>query len=213
VKSAPHEFPSYTKAERRIDAAIHAAGIAIAPVASLWLLFHVSGFAVMASLIVYCIGLIAMLSMSGLYNLLPNIRAREFVRRADQSVIFVMIAGTYTPFVVNRLPPEIGLSLGAFVWIAAAGGIALTLAYPHRYHRLKLAFYLLLGWAGLIVIFPLAATLDAQAFTLLIAGGLVYSLGAAFHAMGGRFHNAIWHGLVLLAAALQYFAMLHEFAA
>jgi len=143
---------------------------------------------------------------------LPNIRAREFVRRADHAMIFVMIAGTYTPITLNRLPPELGLSLGLFVWLAAAVGIWLALVHPHRYHKRKLALYVLLGWSVLVVIVPLSRTLTDAAFNLLLIGGFVYSLGAVFHAMAWpRFHNAIWHGLVLLAAGVQFAGMACEF--
>src|SRR5437870_4027199 len=97
MKTTAHEFPSYTDAERFMDACVHVAGLVAAPVASLWLLLKASGMALTLSLSVYCAGLVAMLTFSALYNMLPKIGWKEIARRLDQAVIFVMIAGTYTP--------------------------------------------------------------------------------------------------------------------
>jgi hemolysin III len=213
MKTVAHEFPPYTIAERRIDNGIHVVGIVAAPAASMWLLYNASGIALTLSLTVYCVGLVAMLVVSALYNMLPPIPAKEIARRLDHAVIFVMIAGTYTPLVVNRLPDHDAIALGAFVWLGAAVGIVLALAYPHSYARSKLALYILLGWIGVTVIIPLTSVTRESTLTLLFVGGVAYSVGAGVHLLQHlRFHNAIWHALVLLAASLHFIAFTTEFA-
>jgi hemolysin III len=212
MKTVAHVFPAYTIAERRVDAAIHVAGIVAAPMACLWLLHHAVGLALSISLMVYCAGLVAMLGVSALYNMLPPMPSKEIIRRLDHAVIFIMIAGTYTPLAVNRLPGYSGILVGVFVWCAASGGIALALAFPHRFQRLKLALYLLLGWTVVTVISPLSSTMRGTTLILLLAGGIAYSVGAGIHHLRRvQFHNAIWHALVLLAASLHFVAITTEF--
>ncbi len=214
MKTVAHQFPSHTRAERRIDNGIHVVGIVAAPVASMWLLYNTSGIALTLSLTVYCVGLVAMLGASALYNMLPPIPSKEIARRLDHAAIFVMIAGTYTPLLVNRLPDYDATALGVFVWLGAVAGVVLALAYPHRYQRMKLALYLLLGWIGIIVIGPLASETREATVILLFLGGVAYSVGTGVHLLERvRFHNAIWHALVLLAASLHFIAFTTEFAA
>jgi hemolysin III len=212
MQSAIHVFPSYTRYERRVDNVIHIIGFTAAPFACVWLLLHVSGIALTGSLSVYCLGLVAMLGTSALYNMLPPIPVKEIVRRMDHAVIFVMIAGTYTPLAVNRLSGSTGWLIALFVWLAAAAGIALSLLRPHQYQRTRLALYLLLGWAIVLVIGPLASSVQQTTLVMLLAGGIAYTLGAGIHVLQRvSFHNAIWHGLVLLAASLHFIAIKIEF--
>jgi hemolysin III len=213
MKTIAHEFPSYTRAERRIDNGIHVVGIVAAPAASIWLLYNATGTILILSLTVYCVGLVAMLGVSALYNMLPPIRSKEIVRRLDHAAIFAMIAGTYTPLLLNRLPGYDATALGLFEWIGAVAGIVLALAYPHSYQRVKLALYLLLGWIGVTVMSPLTSAIQETTVILLVVGGVVYSVGAGVHLLQRlRFHNAIWHALVLLAASLHFIAFTTEFA-
>jgi hemolysin III len=119
MKTVAHQFPSHTRAERRVDNGIHVVGIVAAPVASMWLLDNASGTILVLSLTVYCVGLVAMLGISALYNMLPPKPSKEIMRRLDHATIFVMIAGTYTPLVVNRLHGYDATVLGAFEWLDA----------------------------------------------------------------------------------------------
>jgi hemolysin III len=183
-----------------------------APAASIWLLYQSTGLTLTISLSIYCAGLIAMLMVSALYNMLPPIPSKEIARRMDHAVIFIMIAGTYTPFTVNRLPGYTGLFIGSYVWIVAALGVVLALVYPHNYQRLKFALYLILGWTAVTVISPFSSEVQGTTLMLLLAGGVIYSVGAGVHVLQrGRFNNAIWHGLVLLAASLHFVAVKTEF--
>jgi hemolysin III len=155
--------------------------------------------------LVYGASLILMLWASAAYNLARRPRLKECLRRLDHAAIFVMIAGTYTPFALAALRGPLGLGLLALVWAVALSGVALKLLRPRRYERLALALYLALGWCGLPLIRRLVDTLPGSAFVLLAAGGILYTGGVAFYKWERLpYHNAIWHAFVLAAAACHY---------
>ncbi len=213
---ADHRFPLYSRAERRLDTAVHLIGVPTGAMAAIWLLAPACGSAnprLIASLLVYAIGLVGMLGTSAAYHLSPPSRAKELLRRADHAVIFVMIAGTYTPFALNVLAPPGGAALCAAIWLLAAIGITMKLAFPRRFERLSLALYLGMGWAVLTMIGPLIERLPTLALALLLGGGVVYSVGALIYTRHGlKYHTACWHTLVLTAACLHATALHATFA-
>jgi hemolysin III len=208
----PPPFPSYRGAEAAADRCIHLLGIGLGGGAALALisLAALKGEArLLFAVAVYALGLTAMLGCSALYNLTPPSPRKERLRRFDHAAIFAMIAGTYTPFLLARMGGAWGWGLLAFVWLTAAGGIALALGAPRRFERLQLAAYLLLGWCILAARGPLDAAVARPAILLLLAGGLLYSFGVLFHLWRRLgYHNAIWHGFVLAAAGCHYAAVL-----
>src|SRR5690348_16043452 len=108
----------YTELEHRADAVIHVLGIVFAVNASLWLLWHVAGLSVLISVTVYCVGLLAMISFSAAYNLVPHHHpSKQVLRRLDHAAIFLMIAATYTPFAVNRLGWPTGSIILTLIWV------------------------------------------------------------------------------------------------
>jgi hemolysin III len=203
----------YQKPERVVDAIIHVAGVLFAINGGLWLLWHVTGLSVLVSVSVYCAGLFAMLAGSAVYNLWPAGQPKEWLRRFDHAAIFIMIAGTYTPFAVNRLGPPSGTIILALVWLGAAAGVVLKLLFPRRLERASIALYIGLGWLILTVIRPLSASVAAADFWLLMIGGIIYSTGVVFY-LGERlpYHKAIWHAFVLAAVILHFAAVAGEFA-
>jgi hemolysin III len=203
----------YTRGEHAVDAVIHVLGVLFAINGGLWLLFHVTGLSVVASVSVYCTGLFAMLTASALYNLWPHGNTREWLRRFDHAAIFIMIAATYTPFAVNRLQaPASGVILG-LIWFGATVGVVLKMLFPRRFEIASVTLYLGLGWLVVTVIKPLSVALATADFRLLVAGGIVYSAGVVFY-LSERvpYHKAIWHGFVLVAVILHFTAIASEFA-
>lgn len=216
-------FPVYTGAELAADRAVHLIGLPAAIAATAWLVVRAAtapagiDAARVAALLVYGLGLVGMLSASAAYNLARPGRTKALLRRLDHAMIFVMIAGTYTPFaLLGALGPRLGVALCSAVWALAAVGAGLKLACPCRVERASLALYLGLGWLVLVVVRPLAAALPDGALALLLAGGVSYSLGAFIHVWGGGgvgrrrrvpFHNAVWHVMVLAAAGLHLAAV------
>jgi hemolysin III len=203
-------FPSYTAVERLADACVHAASLLFGFGATASLLFATVGTlpAVgVAASVIYCSGLLAMFSASAAYNLVSVPRWKERLRRADHAAIFIMIAGSYTPFALT-VKGSAGHAMLVAVWTIAALGIAIKLFYPRRMDKLSVLLYLAQGWIVIFALDPLTASLSHDALALLLAGGIVYTLGVPFHLMEWmRFHNVIWHMFVLGGAACQFVAI------
>jgi hemolysin III len=205
-----HRFPSYTRLEHLADTCVHALSLLFGVTATIILLAAAIGTlpaADIAGLIVYSIGLIGMFVSSAAYNLVSRRDLKEMLRRLDHAFIFVMIAGSYTPFALV-VGGGAGHSMLAAVWAIAAIGVAIKLRFPRRFDKLSILLYLAQGWIVLLALEPVTASLPSQALWLLLAGGIVYTLGVPFHLMEWmRFHNAIWHLFVLGGAACQFVAI------
>ncbi|MBK8175070.1 MAG: hemolysin III family protein [Rhodospirillales bacterium] len=161
------------------------------------------------SLLVYAAGLLAMLTTSALYNALPSSRHKDLLRRLDHAAIFLMIAGTYTPFLQMKLDAGWARWLLVYVWAVAGVGVTLKLIWINRFERLSVLLYLFLGWTILVVIGPLSTAMATPAVVLLAIGGVLYSAGVLFHLWEQlAYQQAIWHGFVAAAAACHYAAVL-----
>ncbi len=213
----PHGAPrgvrwNYDRLELWADGAVHVIGVCTGLVATTALIvlasFYVSGGQV-AAVVVYSAGLVAMLGVSAAYNLLPVSRIKWWLRRLDHSAIYLLIAATYTPFIVQMKASLVTIGLLAGVWLVAVTGIVLKIARPGRYDRLSILLYLAMGWSGVMIYNTMVASLPTVALVLIAAGGVMYSFGVIFHVWERlRFQNAIWHGFVLLGAACHYSAVL-----
>ncbi|HVX82771.1 MAG TPA: hemolysin III family protein [Devosiaceae bacterium] len=160
------------------------------------------------ALAIYLVSLLAVLSVSMAYNLWPISPIKNLLARFDQAAIFLFIAGTYTPFLAIMGGTATGNLMMVLVWGASLVGIALKLIVPERFGRLALLLYLGIGWSGILVFQQLAASLPAVTIYLLVAGGIVYSLGIVFHLWEKlRFQTALWHGSVVIAAMLHLAAI------
>ncbi|HEY6980955.1 PAQR family membrane homeostasis protein TrhA [Reyranella sp.] len=158
---------------------------------------------------IYATGLVAMFVCSAAYNIFGKSRLRAWLQRFDHAAIFAMIGGTYTPFTVLRLESVWSAVLTSVIWAAAALGILAKLLQPRWIEPVSVALYLGLGWIGLVAIGPLMKAMDTTTLALLGAGGLIYTIGVVFHLWRALpFQNAIWHGFVLVGAALHYGAVL-----
>jgi hemolysin III len=202
----------YDRAELIADGVVHGLGVACGLIAAVALVVLAAGHASradVAAVAIYAIGLVAMLGLSATYNLWPVSPAKWWLRRLDHSAIYILIAATYTPFLTQIHDPIVRLALLAGVWGVAAAGIALKIVMPGRFDRLAVGLYLALGWSGVVAYDSLVSALPSSTLWLIAAGGVIYSLGVIFHAWERlRFQNAIWHGFVLLAAAVHYAAVL-----
>ena len=213
------EFPRHTPAEWRADAAVHALGLTLGSVGCAALAAMAPPRAAgdphrVAALVAYAAGLLAMLGCSALYNLTPEGARKRLFRRLDHAAIFLMIAGSYTPFALVEIAGTWGAGLLAFVWGVAGVGIAVELLGLGRHDGRSVAAYLLLGWSVLAALGPLSAAVSPTGLALLVAGGVLYSVGVAFHLWTRLpYHNVVWHGFVLAAAACHYAAVLREVVA
>ncbi len=208
------EFPPvhYPRpAERTADQWVHIVGLAAGAVGGLTLLGLSLGFGRLgqaAAVGVYTLCIVAMFLCSAAYNL-ASPKRRPLLRRLDHAAIFLMIAGSYTPFTTQRLTGAWSWGMTSVVWALAAAGAAGKLFLPGLGKGFWVALYLALGWVALIAIKPLLAGVSVLALSLLLAGGLIYSLGVIIYLRKTLpFRRAIWHGFVVVAAGTQYLAIL-----
>lgn len=160
---------------------------------------------ILLALGLYGLGLVAMLTCSALYNLYVDHPYRLLLRRFDHSAIFVMIAGTFTPFALLCVRGVRGWKMFAGIWAMAAVGIILKFTVPAQFEILSIPAYLALGWTIIFAYRPLRETLPHPGLYLLATGCVLYSIGAAFYLWSGlHYQLAIWHICVLMAAACHF---------
>jgi hemolysin III len=203
---------NYDRVELIADGVVHAVGIIFGLIAATVLVVLTAVYASTLDIVavsIYVAGLLSMLVLSASYNLWPVSRTKWVLRRFDHSAIYVLIAATYTPFIMELKDSVFAIALLIGVWCVAIIGIVLKLAYPGRFDRLAVGLYLALGWSGMMLYDSVITALPQMALWLVLAGGALYSLGVIFHAWRRlRFQNVIWHSFVLLGAACHYTAVL-----
>jgi hemolysin III len=203
---------NFDRAELIADGVVHVIGLCFGLVAATVLIVLAAVYATALDIVVsavYVGGLLAMLGLSATYNLWPVSRAKWVLRRLDHSAIYVLIAATYTPFIMEVKESVLAIVLLICVWCAAIAGIVLKLKFPGRFDRLSVGLYLAMGWSGMMLYDAVVRALPTLALGFVIAGGVFYTLGVVFHTWQRlRFQNAIWHGFVLGGAACHYTAVL-----
>jgi hemolysin III len=211
-KTCPGEIDwTYRRSELIADSVIHVMALTLGLFSTIFLVTSVvRGPGIeKTSVIIYAGCLMAMLALSAAYNMWPVSPTKWLLRRFDHSAIYLMIAGTYTPFLALAKTGIASLSLAICIWTSAAVGMLLKLFLPGRFERSSVILCLLLGWSGVMAYDSLTSGLPALVVGLLAMGGILYSVGTIFHLWRRLpFHNAIWHGFVLLAATCHYSAVL-----
>lgn len=202
----------FTRGELIADGIVHATGIVLAISAGSVLLalsaFHAGPWEYVGA-IFYVVSLLTVLSLSAAYNMWPVSPVKSALRRFDHAAIYLLIAGTYTPFLAQMDDPMMARIAVAVIWCAAFLGIAVKLLLPGRFDRIAIIFYLAMGWSGVLVFKSLAATLPAATIWLIAAGGVAYTVGVVFHVWERlRYQTALWHACVLLGAALHLSAVM-----
>jgi hemolysin III len=206
-----HTKRPYTHGELVADGLVQAAAILAAMAGIGPLLARVvmhGSIAEELAIAVYAIGVLSMFGFSLAYNLTPPSPRKWLLRRIDHSSIYLMIAGTYMPFLAQLHDRIWAWTLTIVIWIGAIAGIVLKLVFPGRFDRLSIAVYLILGWTAAVAAKPLIDALPGTALVLMLVGGLLYSLGIVFYIWHGlKFQNAIWHLFVAAAAGCHYAAI------
>lgn len=206
---------TYDRYELIADGIIHAIALALGLAGAIILIVLAGGttVAVQYSIFIYAFALLATFGFSAAYNMWPMMRVKWVLRRFDHSAIFVMIAGTYTPFLAQMKYSFVSIGFLAGVWMTAIIGIALKILLVGRLERTTVVLYLLLGWSGALAYKTVAAALPSISLWLLVTGGTLYSIGVIFHSWRRLcFQNAIWHTFVLVAACCHYMAVLFSIA-
>ena len=205
-------LPRYSFADELASSVIHGVGIvlSIAGLATLvaFAALHGNALTVVACA-VFGASLVLLYTASTLYHSVSVVSAKPALRAFDHIAIYVLIAGTYTPFTLIALPGMWGWSLFAAVWTLALLGSALELGLLGRYRKLAVLLYVGMGWIGMIAFKPLSEHLQSGGTALLLAGGLAYTLGVPFYLWRGLpYHHALWHVFVLAGSVLHFLAVL-----
>jgi hemolysin III len=201
-----------TRLEKLVDGWLHGVALGLftlAVFAALGLAIWQGGLGMASAVAVYAICVITMLGCSMAYNLAENHKRRSLLRRFDHAAIFLMIAGTYTPFTTLRFDGAWAISMTTIVWALALIGAAGKLFLPGLAKRIWIVFYVVMGWLVLAAMGPLVEGVPIAGVILLAIGGALYTLGVPFYVWEKLpFRRAIWHAFVIAAAGVHYAAVL-----
>jgi hemolysin III len=213
LRADEHELAEHypTRVEHAADLGVHLVGLVAAVIGGGILFYWAAakgGASVALATALYALCLMVMLACSAAYNLTRPSPARRMLRRLDEAAIFLMIAGSYTPFIVRLYePPWSGLNI-TLVWAIAMAGAAGKIFAPQISDRTWCAIYIAFGWLAVALIGPFAPDMPLNVIVLLAAGGLVYTVGVLFYlAHALPFRRAIWHGFVIVGAGLHFAAI------
>jgi len=204
----------YTTGEEIAHAVTHGLGLLLSVAACSVLVvlasqrgnaWHITGVAVFGAT------LIVLYAASTLYHAITHKKAKRVFQFLDYSAIYLLIAGTYTPFTLVTLRGGWGWSMFGVAWGLAITGAIVEVATRRRYKWISMGFYLGMGWLMLVAIKPLYAALDTRGMVFLAIGGAAYTGGAALYALGKfRYHHAIWHVLVLIGSFCHFLAVYYS---
>ena len=194
----------YSEKEERLNILSHGVGLVLSCLAFPFLIFKATqyqGFWPSISLLIYGVSLIVLYAASTLYHAAKDPKRRRKLNILDHAAIYVLIAGTYTPFTLIILEGTLGWSVFGFTWMFALLGIILKLFYTGRFDRLSTLMYVLMGWQIIFVLDPLIEKFPVQGVQLLFLGVVFYTVGALLYSLKKiKYNHAIFHVFVLLGS-------------
>lgn len=200
--------------EEVINAVTHGMGVVASIVGGAVVITLAAGLGdawLLLGMIVYSASLVVLYAASTLYHAIPHRSAKARLRVFDHCAIYLLIAGTYTPFMLGALRGAWGWTLLGFVWSLALGGIVYKLFLLGRYPRLSTAMYLAMGWLAIVALPAMLRSLSLTVMLWLLAGGLAYTAGTLFyHSRRIPYAHAIWHGFVLAGSGCHFVAVLMQ---
>jgi hemolysin III len=162
----------------------------------------------LAGAVVFAISMLLLYLASTLYHAARDPAARARMKIVDHCAIYLLIAGTYTPFTLVALRGPLGWKLFAAIWTLALAGVAFKLFFTGRFKLVSTAIYIAMGWLVLVALKPVLAALDDWGFGWLLAGGICYTLGTVFyHRPSLRYSHAVWHLFVVAGSVCHYVAV------
>ena len=206
-------IPKYSLCEELLNSISHGVG-AVTGVVMLVLCViksaqpPVSGYKIVAS-IVFGLTVILLYLMSCLYHALKVNKAKRVFRVIDHCTIFLLIAGTYTPYTLVSLRPTIGWWVFAIIWVTAVLGIVLNAISLKRFAKLSVALYLIMGWIIVVAYQAMVTAVSADGMTLLIWGGVAYTVGAVLYAIGSKkkYFHSVFHFFCLIGTFLHFLSI------
>lgn len=203
----------YSEKEERLNILTHGFGLLLSIVALPFLVqkslsYH--SFWKAASFCIYGLSLVILYAASTFYHAAKKPKLRRRLNIFDHAAIYVLIAGTYTPFCLVVLPPKLGWYMFIFVWLFAITGVVLKLFFTGRFDKLSTALYLLMGWQVIFVIKPLMENLSKEGLLCLFLGGVFYTVGAIFYSIKKlKYSHATFHVFVLLGSLSHFLAIFY----
>src|SRR5262245_45203884 len=205
-----HGWP--TKGEEIANSLSHGAGLALAIAGTPILIVAAVRYGTAWNTVgvsIFAASMIALYLASTLYHALTHDRAKRFFRLLDHSAIFLLIAGTYTPFALGVLRGPWGWTLLTIVWILAVFGIVMKAIFGTRYAWISIVLYLLMGWLAIVAVKPILLLVPLPGVLWILAGGIAYTSGLAFFAARRlRYAHFIWHLFVIAGTTCHFFAVL-----
>ena len=205
-------LPAYTIGEEITNSVTHGIGVLLS-VAALVLcvvksVFFNDVWAIVSS-VIYGSTLVVLYLMSTIYHSLAPNKAKRIFRIIDHCSIFLLIAGTYTPFTLVSFRGPLGWSMFGIIWGMAIFGIVLNAIDLEKFSKVSFVCYLIMGWAVVMAIKPVMASVEKGGLILLLAGGIAYSLGAVFYAAGAKkkYIHSVWHVFVIIGSVLHFFSV------
>ena len=160
------------------------------------------------SFTIFGVSMILLFLMSTLLHSMP-VKLKKLFSIFDHSAIYILIAGTYTPFLLVTIKGALGWSLFGVIWGLAIVGILFKVFFIHKYEAVSLVFYIVMGWLIISAIKPLYVNLPIEGFVLLVVGGILYTFGSIFYAWRKiPYNHAIWHVFVIAGSASMFFSVL-----
>jgi hemolysin III len=194
----------YSDKEEKLNVLTHGFGLLLSIIAFPFLIlkaFDFNGFWKPVSFIIYAFSLLILYAASTFYHAEKDPKKRRKLNIFDHASIYVLIAGSYTPFCLVALDSQLGWYMFLFVWFFALIGIILKLFFTGKFDKLSTAMYLLMGWQVVFFIKPLLASLSTEGLQLLIGGGIFYTVGAILYSIKKvPYNHAIFHVFVLLGS-------------
>lgn len=217
TKLKDRELPTYTKGEEIFNMTTHIVGAVLGVVATiLCIIFaavHGNGYGVVSG-IVYGVSMILLYTTSSIYHgLSPKRTSKKVFQVLDHCVIFLLIAGSYTPFAlctIREYDPAWGWTIFGFIWLLAILGIVLNAIDLKKFRVFSMIAYIAMGWCIIIKASLLPEVLSPMALILLVSGGILYTLGAIFYGLGRKYKymHSIFHLLIVIASLLQFLCIL-----
>jgi len=201
----PHKYTTYPATEERINILSHGLGLILSLVALILLTLKADGMLQVVSAAVFAASMIALYGSSTIYHSTRDVARRARLRTVDHAMIYVLIAGTYTPFSLLVLRGQIGWTIFGVTWAMAAVGIVIKLFHTGKYDKISTAMYVLMGWAIVFAIKPLIANLSSDGLAWLFAGGVSYTVGAIFYSIRKMpYGHATFHLFTLFGSACHF---------
>lgn len=205
VSSQIHE---YSQLEERLNALTHFLGFALAIFGLSTLLMKSNGVVEVISSIIFGSSMILLFGASTLYHWVSNSKLKPILKRIDHIAIYLLIAGTYSPFLVVAIDGWISTVSIITIWTIALFGVGFKAIFKDKYPRLAVTTYAVMGWLALLIIVPIYNAVPLTGFIFLFLGGVAYSLGIPFYmAKHKHYTHAIWHLFVLMGAACHFYAI------